>query len=110
MIVTRTILDCATELTQLLLNSTPVAESLCAATAMGWIHGRWCGVWLRGVRLEIVGTVLFHVLGFAGVASPHTHALGNGCLLSYACLLGQETGADAYYRNNKGKNNESSHD
>lgn len=68
-------------------------EGATAAFAMGMVNGRWGGVELLGVPLSLLSAGGAHLLGFAGIASEHMHAFGNGFLFNYASELGLGIGA-----------------
>jgi hypothetical protein len=71
------------------------AEVGVAAFAMGALNGRYGGVEVAGVPVDLGGALALHALGFMGVAgksSAHVHALGDGLLASYASTLGKGVG------------------
>lgn len=65
-----------------------------AAFVMGVVNGRWNGVEVLGVPLDLLLGGGLHVLAFAGVASDHLHNFGDGSLASYSTTLGAGIGRE----------------
>lgn len=77
---------------QTLVRSTEISA---AAFAFGVVNGKWGGVSLLGVPIDLLGGVGLHVAAFAGVggkAAEHLHAFGDGALASYMAGLGRNVG------------------
>lgn len=66
-----------------------------AAFGFGLVQGRFQGVEVLGVPLDLGAGVVLHTLGFfvSGKASPHVHNIADGALASYFTSLGQGVGA-----------------
>lgn len=82
----------AEEMTGHVIQSAEVAG---AGFAMGLIGGRYGGVDIVGVPVELALGVALNVAGHAKVAgksSQHLHALGDGCLAAYFVALGRGVG------------------
>lgn len=65
-----------------------------AAFGFGLVNGRWGGVEVLGVPLDLLAAGGLHVLGFVGVASDHLHNFGDGALASFATTLGRGVGIE----------------
>lgn len=71
------------------------AETSAAAFAMGLIGGRYGGVEIVGVPVELalgIGLSVAAHAKIAGKSSDHLHALGNGALAAYFVTLGRGVG------------------
>ena len=62
------------------------------AVGFGVINGRWGGVELVGVPLDLITGGVFHLIGLFGVAPDHMHNLGDGALASWLTTLGAGIG------------------
>lgn len=82
----------AEEMTGHVIQSAEVAG---AGFAMGLIGGRYGGVEIVGVPVELALGVGLNIAGhakLAGKSSSHLHALGDGCLAAYFVALGRGVG------------------
>ena len=70
-------------------------EISAAAFAFGAIQGKWGGVSLVGVPVDLLSGVALHIAAFAGVGGrmqEHLHSFGDGALASYMAGLGRQVG------------------
>ena len=70
------------------------AEVAATAWGLGVINGRYGGVEVVGVPLDLLVGAAGHVLGLCGVAPSHMHAIGNGGVASLTHTLGLGVGRD----------------
>lgn len=70
------------------------AEVSATTFTFGVINGRWGGVELIGLPIDLWAGLGFHVLGFLGVAPKHMHAFGTGSLAAYSHTLGAGIGRE----------------
>lgn len=73
------------------------AEVGVAAFAMGAVNGRYGGLEVAGVPVDLAGALALHAIGFTGAAGKsggHVHALADGLLASYASTLGKGVGVN----------------
>lgn len=63
------------------------------AFGLGVVQGRFQGVELLGLPVDLIAALGAHGLALAGVAPRHLHAVGDGALASYAVTLGAGIGA-----------------
>lgn len=71
------------------------AEVGAAAFSMGLIQGKYGGVEIVGVPMDLGLGIGLHMLGLLGVGgdmSGHLHAFGDGSLAAYLSALGAKTG------------------
>lgn len=69
-------------------------ETTGAAFALGMVNGRYNGVEVVGVPLDLLLGGGAHVLGFLGVGGEHLHNMGNGAFCSYSTTLGAGIGRE----------------
>ena len=68
-----------------------------SAFMFGVVQGRYGGVEIVGVPVDLGAAVLLHAAGFMGIggkASEYMHAAGNGALASYLTTLGRGVGVE----------------
>lgn len=65
-----------------------------AAFVMGVVNGRWSGVEVLGVPLDLLAGGGLHVLGFMGIAPDHLHNFADGSLASYTATIGAGIGRE----------------
>lgn len=82
------------EMTEAVENVVASAEVSATTFTFGVINGRWGGVELVGLPIDLWCGLGFHVLGFLGVAPKHMHAFGTGSLASYSHTLGAGIGRE----------------
>lgn len=71
------------------------SEEGITAFLLGLSQGRYGGVEIVGMPLELVTAIGAHLAGFSGVlgrAAPHLHAVGDGALCTYLSTLGRGVG------------------
>jgi len=69
------------------------------AFALGFVNGRYGGIELMGVPLELVVAGGAHALGFLGVPQAEDlHNMGDGALAAFAATLGAGIGTDVAAR------------
>lgn len=59
---------------------------------LGVVNGRYENPELVGVPLDLGTGLVFHAIGYAGIAEEHMHSFGNGGLGSYFSGLGMGVG------------------
>ena len=70
-------------------------ETSAGAFASGLLRGRWGGVEVGGVPVDLAAGVLLHLLGLSGVAGPRSQDLNNvaeGALATYFATWGAALG------------------
>lgn len=73
------------------------AEVGASSFALGLIQGRYGGVEIVGVPLDLTAAIAFHGLAFVGVGgklSGHLHSFGDGALATYLATLGRGAGVE----------------
>jgi len=73
---------------------------------LGVVQGRYGGVEVVGVPVDLGAGVILHTLGFFGVAGAygsHLHAAADGCLASFFTTLGRGVGTQMAESAKKGK-------
>ena len=71
------------------------SEVSAASFLFGLVKGKFGGISLVGVPIDLLGGLGLHILGFAGIAgasTPHVHAFGDGALASFFNALGSDVG------------------
>jgi len=71
------------------------SEVAAASFLFGLAQGKWGGIALVGVPIDLLSGVGLHILGFAGIGgvnAHHLHAFGDGALASYMNGLGRSVG------------------
>ncbi len=73
------------------------AEVGASAFALGLVQGRYGGVEIVGVPLDLSAAIVMHGLAFVGVGgklSGHLHSFGDGALATYLATLGRGAGVE----------------
>ncbi len=84
--------EAATRTIETVVHTTEVSS---AAFIAGVVQGRWGGIELLGVPLDLGLAVALHVgafIGLAGKASPHLHGFGDGFLAAFLTTTGRGVG------------------
>lgn len=84
--------EAATRTIETVVHTTEVSS---AAFVAGVVQGRYGGVELLGVPLDLGLAVALHVgafIGLAGKASPHLHGFGDGFLAAFLTTSGRGVG------------------
>ena len=71
------------------------AEVGAAAFALGVVNGKFNGIKIVGIPVDLLSGVALHTLGFMGVGgknAEHLHAFGDGAIASFAVTMGREFG------------------
>jgi hypothetical protein len=82
----------ATRTVQTVVHTTEVSS---AAFVAGVVQGRYGGIELLGVPLDLGLAVALHVAAFVGLAgrsSPHLHGFGDGFLAAFLTTTGRGVG------------------
>lgn len=84
----------ATRTVETVVHTTEVSS---AAFVAGVAQGRWGGIELLGIPLDLGLAVALHVGAFAGLAgkmSPHLHGFGDGFLGAFLTTVGRDVGRE----------------
>lgn len=81
-------------MTEVVEDAVAAFEMASTAFAFGIVNGRWGGVEFIGLPVDLWAGVGAHILGFAGIAPTHLHAIGNGAIGSYVYTLGAGIGRE----------------